>query len=103
MAEERLRIIERDGDVVRAIGGGVEVIAELHRIGDELVVERLSIDGAGPGTLGIAQLRKMARWFAQDQGAKRLRVRGTVRTTGASPGKLPREIVIDVPASGPLE
>jgi len=41
--------VERDGDVVRIIAGPIEVIARLIRSGDDLILEGLSIDGAGPG------------------------------------------------------
>ena len=90
------QIVERDGDVVRIVAGPVEVLAALVRVGDELVLDRLSIDGAGPGSLGLKRIRDLARRFARSQGASRVRIRGTARTTGASPGKLPRDIVIEV-------
>ena len=67
------------------------MIAEMTRGPNEIVLDRLSIDGAGPGPLGFARLRELARQFALSQGVRLLRVRGTTRTTGANPGKLPRE------------
>jgi hypothetical protein len=45
---ESLQIVERDGDVVRIVGGSVEVIARMKLEGNELILDRLSIDGAGP-------------------------------------------------------
>jgi hypothetical protein len=90
------QIVEQDGNVVRIVSGDVEVIAEMTRIGDELVFDRLSIDGAGPGTVGLTSIRGLAREFAKTQGVTCIRVRGTTRTTGANPGKVPREIVIRV-------
>ena len=90
------RIVERDGRVVRILAGDVEVLAEMDWAGDELILSRLSIDGAGPGSLGIRQLRVLGRAFARDMGAARLRVRGTTRTTGSKPGKIPRDVVIVV-------
>ena len=95
--EAEPRIVEQDGDVVLIVAGEIEVMAEMRRIGDEIVLNRLSIDGVGPGTIGLRRLRELARCFAAAQGARRLRIRGTPRLTGANPGKLPREIVIDVP------
>jgi hypothetical protein len=90
------RIVERDGNIVRIVAGDIEVIAEMLRIGEELVLDRMSIDGSGPGTIGLSKLRELGREFAISQGAHVLRIRGTTRTTGASPGKVPREIVIRV-------
>jgi hypothetical protein len=96
MAPDEPRIIERDGDVVRIVAGAIEVIARLTRSGDDLILEGFSIDGAGPGSVGMRRLRELARRFAADQGARRLIIRGTTRTTGASPGKRPREVIIVV-------
>ena len=93
---DKLQIVERDGDVVRIVGAGPEVIARMLRSGGDLVLEGLSIDGAGRGSQGLKELRRLAREFGADQGAKRILIRGTPRTTGAKPGKIPREIVIDV-------
>jgi hypothetical protein len=90
------QIVERDGNVVRIVAGDVEVIAEMFRSEDEILFDRLSIDGLGPGTVGTARLRQLARTFAKSQGVRQLRVRGTTRTTGANPGKSPREVVIRV-------
>ena len=90
------RIVERDGDVVRIVAGQIEVIAKLLRHGDDLILEGFSIDGAGPGSSGLGKLRQLGRQFGAQQGARRLIVRGTTRTTGASPGKQPREVVIVV-------
>ena len=90
------RIAERDGDVVRIISGVVEVIATMSVSKDEIVLDRLSIDGGGSGSLGFRRLRELARIFAVNHGVRRIRIRGTVRTTGANPGKFPREIIIEV-------
>ena len=90
------RIVEQDGKIVRIVAGEIEVIAEMIRGPDEIVFDRLSIDGAGPGSAGFSRLRQLARQFARDQGVSRVRVFGTTRTTGASPGKVPREVIIRV-------
>src|SRR5687768_3339473 len=90
MAEPQAHIAEQDGSVVRIVAGDVEVIAEMTREADELIFERLSIDGAGPQSLGFTRLKALAREFARSQGVSRIRVRGTTRTTGANPGKIPR-------------
>jgi hypothetical protein len=96
MDEPALQIVEQDGDVVRVVGAGIEIIAQLYRSGDEIIVEGLSIDGAGPRTLGLARMRQLARRFLRDNDARRLRIRGTTRTKGSNPGRSPREIVIDI-------
>jgi hypothetical protein len=89
-------IVERDGDVVRIVAGDVEVLAVMVRTADELLLDRLSIDGPGPGSLGLRELHQLARAFAATQGVSQLRIRGTSWTTGANPGKTPREVVIRV-------
>ena len=96
MSELTPRIVERDGRVVRIIAGDVEVLAEMELAGKELILSRLSIDGVGAGSLGLKGLRALGRTFAQSMGATRLRVRGTNRTTGANPGKIPRDVIIEV-------
>ena len=81
---------------MRIVAGPVEVIARLSRLGDTIVLEDFSIDGDGAGSLGFRSLKELGRRFARQQNAPRLIVRGTVRTTGASPGEKPRENVIVV-------
>lgn len=90
------RIVERDGNIVRIVAGDVELIAEMIRQDDELIFRAASMDGPGPTTIGLAKLRQLARIFAVAQGVRRIRIQGTIRTTGARPGKLPREIIICV-------
>jgi hypothetical protein len=63
--DRTIRIVERDGDVVRMIGdgprGSIEVIATMTREGNRLVLRGLHADGAGPGSLGLSELRAYAR------------------------------------------
>jgi len=96
MAIDDLQIVERDGDVVRVVGSGIEFICKMYRVGDQLILDQFSMDGAGRGSLGLANVRRLAREFAAGHRAKTVIIRGTTRTTGARPGKMPREIVISV-------
>jgi hypothetical protein len=68
MTSDEPRIAEQDGNVVRIVAGKVEVIAAMTRGPHEIIFDRLSIDGAGPGSLGLARLRELARQFARSQG-----------------------------------
>lgn len=94
-----VEILERDGDVVELLARGsttITVIAEMRLVGDTLILDRLHMDGGGPGSSSIGELREMARELGRQQGAKEVMVFGAMRTTGASPGKVPRPILIKV-------
>ena len=69
MAHDDPRIVEQDGIVVRIVAGEVEVMAEMTRESDDLIFDRLSIDGPGPQALGLARLKELARRFAKTQGS----------------------------------
>ena len=96
----RIRIADRDGDIVEIIAQGksgeITVIAEMTRSDDDLILRDAHIDGVGPGASSIGELKQLAREFAQQQGASRIIIYGGVRTTGAKPGRRPRPIIIDV-------
>ena len=66
------------------VSGDVEVIAEVTRIGNELVFDRLSIDGGDPAPSG---LQRYAYWHGNLRELKVLR---------AFASAVPREIVIQV-------
>jgi hypothetical protein len=44
----------------------------------------------------VARLRELARQFAREQGARRIRVLGGIKTTGANRGRRPRPWEIEV-------
>lgn len=97
--EPTVEIVERDGDIVEIICRGattITVIAEMRRTGETLLLNRVHIDGSGPGSSSLGELREMARELGRQQGAQKVIIRGAVRTTGAAPGRLPRPIMIKV-------
>lgn len=65
--------------------------------GNSLVLSNLHIDGAGAGTSNVRELRNFTRELGSRHGANQVIIRGGERTTGASPGHTPREIIIKVP------
>jgi hypothetical protein len=88
MSSNEPRIVEQDGNIVRIIAGPMEAIAAMHRVGDTLILDRAA--WMAPVPVQWAPLRSF------DWPAASLRIRGTIRTTGANPGKLPRQIVIHI-------
>jgi hypothetical protein len=96
----RVKIVEQDGDVVEIVAqssrGEIRVITELRRKGKDLWLTGLHMEGPGPRTAGIRELRELAREFGRDQGVSRIIIEGGVRTTGANRGHKPRRIVIPV-------
>jgi hypothetical protein len=60
-----VRIIETDGNVVELAaltdGGAVCVITEMTKVGEDLVLSKLHIDGPGAGSSGIQTLRALAK------------------------------------------
>lgn len=94
-----VQIAERDGDVVEIVGHGkttITVIADMQLVGETLILNRVHMDGSGPGSSSVGELREMARELGRQHGAKEVRVLGAMRTTGAVPGKIPRPIIIKV-------
>ena len=62
--------------------------------GDALRLSGLHVDGDRPNKFGSRDLLRLARELRQSQGARVVVVEGGIRTTGASPGHLPRPIII---------
>jgi hypothetical protein len=95
-----ITVVERDGDAVELLGttsnGQVAVIATESREGDTLFLSGLHIDGPGRGSMGIGDLRALARQYGRDQGVSRVVIQGAARSTGRSIGRVPSEIVIEV-------
>ena len=94
-----IRLVERDEDVVELLvvtpNGDVTVICEMEITGQSLVLGKLHIDGPGAGSLGLRELKNIIRLYGVQQGVRKVIVRGAMRTTGAHPGHVPREIIID--------
>jgi filamentous hemagglutinin len=93
-------IVERDGDVAEIVIEGaraqISVITELRLEGDSLVLSGTHVHGPGAGYSSPAELREAARALARQFGASRVIIHGGRRTTGASPGHVPRPIVIEL-------
>ena len=100
MAGRTISIIERDGNVYHLIARGpkgeIEVITNLWLEGGQLILTGTHIEGSGPGSLGVAELREFARELGRRFGAHEVVVLGGVRTTGANVGHTPRPIRIKV-------
>lgn len=99
-SDVQVRVVEVDGDVAELAattpGGDITVITGMAREGDTLVLRKLHIDGPGAGSFGLRELRGLGRNLGRLQGAKRVKIYGSARTTGANPGHTPRPITISV-------
>ncbi|HLX64899.1 MAG TPA: hypothetical protein VKX17_26750 [Planctomycetota bacterium] len=78
----------------------VEIISEIERADNCIVLRNLHIDGAGAGTLGLKGIRDLMRDFCAAFGVKSLHVYGARRTTGANPGSIPAPIYCEVRDNG---
>ena len=98
--ERQVEIPEQDQDVIlfRIAGpkGTVEVIAQIQVEGETAVLRRAHIQGPGPRSIGLRELRLLAREFGRRMGVKRVIVYGSIRLTGANPGRLPRALRFEV-------
>lgn len=87
---------EDEGDVVLVrLTDGIHEIAfaatvelTMHRA----VLSGCDIQGAGPNTVGVAVLRRLAAWLKERLDVKELRIEGSIRTSGAAPGRQPRPL-----------
>lgn len=100
-----IEVIEQEGDVFDLRGSSptvdVRVIAQITWEDDDLLLSGLHIQGAGPGSAGLASLRQLARELGRLWGARRVIIHGARRSSGAARGHLPRPIVILVEESEP--
>ena len=94
----KIRIVERDGEIVELLAttarGDVTVICETRISGRCLTLTKLHIDGPGADTIGLRELRNIARMFGIQEGVDKVVVQGSTRTTGSRPGHVPRMITI---------
>jgi hypothetical protein len=92
-----MRIIERDGSTIcvaiETALGEVIVMAELLRIEDRLVIDRVHVDGA---ELNLPRIRQLAQVFGEVEGVIEVIIQGGVRTSGARPGSSPTPIRVMV-------
>lgn len=97
----RIRVLERDGDTIiysvrTKPGDEIQIIANQSKRGRDLVLEQVHIQGGGPGTSSVRELRDFARTLGRQQGADNVIISGATRTTGAGPGRVPATIRIRV-------
>ena len=100
VAERTINLVEREGNVVeyalKGPRGQMNVMTEMDRKGNTIILRGTHIEGAGPGSQGLRELREFARLFAREQGAMKIVIEGGMRTTGANPGHIPKDIIISV-------
>ena len=95
-----ITILERDADAIHFLAQGprgqIEVITSLTIESETAILRGLHIDGPGPGSLGVRELRELTRELGRQLGVRRVVIFGATRYTGANPGRVPRPIVIEV-------
>ena len=73
--------------------GPVLIMGEIDIIGRHLLVRGVHIESdSGPLSIGIANLRTIARAVLERIDCDEARVEGAARTTGANPGHRPRAL-----------
>jgi len=100
-AGRAIRILEESGGVihleVKTAQGTYEVISNITREGDKVVLEGAHIQGSGSGQFGpglLKELRAAARQFMEQEGVSAVEVRPGVRTSGANPGRAMRPFTV---------
>ncbi len=100
-AGRAIRILEEAGGVIhleiKTAQGTDEVVANVTREGDKIVLEGALIQGSGAGQFGpglLRELRAAARQFMEQEGASAVEVRPAVRTSGANPGRAMRPFTV---------
>jgi riboflavin biosynthesis pyrimidine reductase len=95
-----VRIIEQEGSTVhlhiKGAKGDIEVMAEMTKEGDKLILRNAHVQGGGAGTSSLSELKSAARELGKQQGVKEVVVEGGTRTSGANVGKAPIPIKIKV-------
>ncbi|WP_230413073.1 beta strand repeat-containing protein [Paraburkholderia antibiotica] len=95
-----IRLVEQDGSIyqfsIPGVNGDLSVVTEMTQNGNQLVLNGMHIDGPGAGSSSLSQLRNIARALGQQYGVDEVVINGGTRTSGASPGKVPRSITIKV-------
>jgi RHS repeat-associated protein len=85
------------GFVLKSDKGEIQIFAKsVTQQGDTLMIDDLSIQGAGANTVGLSSTRQYARDIGKAFGAKEVIIQGGRRTSGANPGRTPVPIRIRV-------
>ncbi|MFN7543641.1 MAG: RHS repeat domain-containing protein [Acidobacteriota bacterium] len=85
---------------VQGARGTYQVIANISREGDTIILQGAHMQGSGAGQFGgkelLKEIREAAKQFGREQGAKEVVIQGGARTSGANPGHIPPPIRIKV-------
>jgi uncharacterized protein RhaS with RHS repeats len=84
---------------VETAGGEVTIVGEVSMDEGTLTIgggNGAHIDGPGGGSVGLSGIKEAGRKVGEAYGASEVKIQGGTRTTGANPGKEPREITIKV-------
>ncbi|OQR32240.1 hypothetical protein BWR15_20270 [Pseudomonas sp. T] len=100
MESDRISVISQDDDIYelsfKGEKGEMTVITGMSKDKDSLTLTGMHIDGMGAGSSSISELRNFARELGAANGVSEVIIKGGTRTTGANPGKVPRDIRIKV-------
>ncbi len=90
----------REGDLIfysTKIGDDViEFGGNFSKSSGTLTIKNFDIDGALTNKLGIRGIKDIVTEFGRQQGVKQVVIQGAKRTTGASPGKIPSELIFKI-------
>ncbi len=100
IVKSSVNIVSIEGNIVEIVDQGtrgkIEMMAEMVKEGDRLILKGAHIQGAGPGSSSFGELMGMARELGRNEGVKEVVIEGARRTTGAAVGKVPRPFTVKV-------
>ena len=95
-AQPAFQILEREGNIIiasfKVAAGKANVMTEVGRHGDDLILSGTHIEGSAT----LKEALQMAKDLGKAAGARRVIIKGAIRTTGARPGHVPKPIVIEI-------
>ncbi|RKO68241.1 hypothetical protein D7322_28250 [Sphingobacterium puteale] len=91
---------EKDGDLLfysTKIGDDIiEFGGNFSKSNGTLTIKNFDIDGALTNKLGIRGIKSVITDFGKQQGVNQVIIQGAKRTTGASPGKIPSQLIFKI-------
>lgn len=91
---------EKDGNLLffstRVGNDVIEFGGNFSKINRTLIIDKFDIDGQLTNKLGIRGLKDVITAFGKQQGVDEIIIRGATRTTGASPGRVPGELIFKI-------